>query len=1475
MSDKRISELTEQTTLIDNDEFPFVRFEDDIHETYKIKKSNLIPATSIASKTSFGTVKVGNGITVTEGTISVPTTDIFKYTNRIYVSSQGSDTNDGRSPETALKTIKAAARLATTTTEVESIYVGTGEFIEDNPIYLPPGTAVIGDNLRRTILKPLNEGRDFFWWSSGCYISYLVFQDYYFGGFGRLDTSNQINDREFSESSLTFNLFPGHTLQKLPSIYKNGADLIAFQRNNIIEEAYTYMISQNSVFVLLGEEAIYKQHIGSFVDAIINDLKVGGNVNSIKAGKAYRNSDGNLISTLPKFPQTEQAFIKVKELCKTAIMTVPNGFPIPVNFTNPGATTEVSDTINSLSNLIISLVNGGDTPQYHSGLNYILIDQEWIEILDLQDNTITIEGLGKRGISHPINTQENSVIDKHINGAIVSQAGRAFRYAVAFPDQEGYWGKGRISITETIVTGIGTKFTKETFGSSTLTSLDGWSLKVGNISYLIKTINSDTSITLVSSASSIVDKTYKIIPKKEQIFLSPYVQNCSNISVLGKSYYDSITQTYDVNKTRAGGMLVDNAQLDNKTPIPSNVADAFTQIAFGGIGFHLKNNAYAQLVSVFQVFDSVGVLCESGAYVSVTNSATNFGKEGLVAVGFSNAAIPSFGKDNAAYVASIENITKENFNKTDTLIFSSSFTSDSGGTKTKATIKVDINDIEKFEAGQTITINGHTLNPNNSIPINGTGQIISGVNFSNNTIDVILNTPFPNTPFVGGKTGIIIITAGKLETKITVSGFLENPLANYVVKIATLPSHPSGAEYVVNEIKSGLLNNICIFTLQQVIPEINLSGALNKSIELRAPSTVNSSSHTFEYVGAGINYTALPINGGRADKAKQTIEINSGRCYVSATDQDGNFTVGSYFNVNLRTGQITFNGQLNLGVIEALQLLNSPGTTIYEFVTSIRSQALATNNALPTEKAVRDFITDPTVLGSLVTRQPTASGGNQANAGQLVLLNQDGVIESSMIRIPPASLYTVANQTERLVTFINGIILKPGDFVFQQDDSKRYILNSLPATSNNNWQVFATDTFNASAIVSGTLDRARIATPTPLNPANDTTFPNGAGFWVPAVQQLKSVANSPIIVAAQSGTTPVLNGQAGFLEVGIQQASTTQSGAISIATTNEIIAGVNNSKAVTPSQLPLFISNRLSALVKSIVTVRLSPFANTPDPIISGSSTKLYLHPYGGAEVSCFDNTIQQWVVLPLTNGQVMEFDLSAIGANTADTNYDIYAYNVNEGLNLSPAIGLQAVAWTNDTTPPTRSTKDGAIVKANSNGYRYIGVVRTTSAGTTAIQLGGTKYLSGDMSPAVCYVANAFNQYDITLTYFFGTAWDTPDAYGWVIPPYYETNAQCRFVLASNTQVTAFLDIYSNSPTGWMELPSTFIYVAPGVNSTVSPPNDAFWGESCGTNDTANSNWVRTLSSGYNFIQYLYKQVYANIVNEHPVHGMIVTTKV
>ncbi len=83
-----------------------------------------------------------------------------------------------------------------------------------------------------------------------------------------------------------------------------------------------------------------------------------------------------------------------------------------------------------------------------------------------------------------------------------------------------------------------------------------------------------------------------------------------------------------------GGSLVDGAVISSRSPIQSFVYDAFTQVNQGGRGVHIKRDGYAQLVSVFTIFCSIGVEVESGGIASIVNSNANFGNICLQAKGY-------------------------------------------------------------------------------------------------------------------------------------------------------------------------------------------------------------------------------------------------------------------------------------------------------------------------------------------------------------------------------------------------------------------------------------------------------------------------------------------------------------------------------------------------------------------------------------------------------------------------------------------------------------------------------------------------------------------------------------------------------------------------------------------------------------------------------------------------------------------------
>jgi hypothetical protein len=1046
------------------------------------------------------------------------------YQNVLYVKPNGDDANTGKSPSKAFQTIRAAAKAASATDGNTTIRVATGKYYENNPIYLPNGTSIVGDNLRETIVIPENEGLDLFWITSGCYVNYMVFEDNFNGGLGYLETEPSDN-RTLTAVDQTFRVLPGHTLQELDDVYGDSGNIIEFKKTDLIASAIADMLTQ---FPALPSDPDYSQatcerDLGLVADAIIADLRAGGNVKSIQAGLSYRTpsatnlytptnatydpATGVAVLTIPNHGLTTGDFIKFAPeslvfTCATDSNATQHAYPRPgdgnynafMEITASDATTVTvnagvsSDTsthlfvsaapdsvitqrtiyggelisqiegeeieqiyaierlsyhaqqeilinpssdpgwtyppitqdtagypacaraqafIATAESIITSIMQGGDVPQYYVGPGFILIDQEWMEVLDfdLATDTFTVN----RGANDPI-TGEATVADKHITGAFVSQSAFTWRYAVAYPEQSGYQGKGRVNLqaNNNIVSGdVNTIFDTE--------FQNGWSIRVNGNDYEIASVDNDGQLTLVDPVPVGQDTTldiYYVIPPKERIFLSPYTQNCSCISKLGKAVYDSNAGEYDASKTRGGGLFADGAQLNSNSPLESMVVDAFTQIVFGSIGFHLKNDAYAQLVSVFQVFESVGVLAESGGYASITNSATNFGNEGLKAVGFSDNVLPIF---SGGQVSSIQNITKTDINTAPSDIVGTEFSSVSGGSATRVTIEVSIVDIGKFERGQTITITNHASIPN----INGTGKIIDTVDFQANKISIIEQVSYDAVNFVsGGTTGEIQIASGSVFTKITATGYQAPPIPNYVLQIPNLGLDPTGNQHVVGEVLSYDAGNFTEFTTNFPIEDSVIAGISNNDPALLfAPSTVNSSSHTFEYVGTGINYTAFPQNGGVTDVTKQSVEVSSGKTYVSATDQSGNFSVGPFFNVNLRSGKVTFNGSVALGVLDSLQLKGSPGVPIFEFSpdNDLGGAIGRSDTVLPTQKAVRDYINKTSVLGNFIG----LNKGTSSIPGLIVQLDASGKIDSS--QIPQTStfvVYTVEYESERLQAFI-------------------------------------------------------------------------------------------------------------------------------------------------------------------------------------------------------------------------------------------------------------------------------------------------------------------------------------------------------------------------------------------------------------------------------------------------------------------------
>ena len=317
------------------------------------------------------------------------------------------------------------------------------------------------------------------------------------------------------------------------------------------------------------------------------------------------------------------------------------------------------------------------------------------------------------------------------------------------------------------------------------------------------------------------------------------------------------------------------------------------------------------------------------------------------------------------------------------------------------------------------------------------------------------------------------------RTILTVSGLGREPLEHYVGKIDGLENTADGIEYFVDVVAGvtvgppfsaqltfddgtgGAMDLTDTATGQVVATGV----LLGKSIKLHRPSIVNSSSHTWEFAGSGTNYLALPENGGTKTEAFEQVSEQYGRVYVSGTDELGDFKVGTFARIENRTGAITFTGTVTISEVEFLKLKGGDVVVTGFDASNTLGGANSSDSKLPTQKAVRDYITNN--LGPYINKPYSTNAVPRA----LVELTDSGKISIDQIpALRPFSVFTVANQTER--TSLEGALA--GDIAIQQDTSQSFILNNDLESLFLGFQPDAALSFTIGDIFEGSLTGGRI-----------------------------------------------------------------------------------------------------------------------------------------------------------------------------------------------------------------------------------------------------------------------------------------------------------------------------------------------------------------------------------------------------------------
>jgi hypothetical protein len=387
------------------------------------------------------------------------------------------------------------------------------------------------------------------------------------------------------------------------------------------------------------------------------------------------------------------------------------------------------------------------------------------------------------------------------------------------------------------------------------------------------------------------------------ISTSPYIQNCSSINTPFDKFYVPLDSGSNPPNPLVGngpgGMIVDDSVLSGYSPLKSMIVDAYTQVAFNGIGICVRGRGYAQLVSFFTNFSRVGVYCMDGGHASLLNSNTTFGDFGLRASGSRILVVPNIAPISSSIDISGSLLLTANksfiqnymINK---LVASGSFSGyyvSGSGAFYESTIRdsgllIDAlsSDLLVPKAARTSQfVQGFYAGPNFSTGSNYQTPIPSG-----STLSKSPTLAYPNLPNIGGQ--------GLTSDFIRSWGYIKEYIVNDPdSKFTTMTSQGKG--------KITQMVNTIITTVDSV--QSGSVESLNYTQEFG--SLVTSTSHDFSYAGSGVNFLALPTNQGGVGEPNVDIRIfeeGGGRVYHTSGDETGDFYAGNDFIIRQATGTI-------------------------------------------------------------------------------------------------------------------------------------------------------------------------------------------------------------------------------------------------------------------------------------------------------------------------------------------------------------------------------------------------------------------------------------------------------------------------------------------------------------------------------------------------------------------------------------------
>ena len=380
------------------------------------------------------------------------------------------------------------------------------------------------------------------------------------------------------------------------------------------------------------------------------------------------------------------------------------------------------------------------------------------------------------------------------------------------------------------------------------------------------------------------------------ITTSPYIQNCSCINTPSAKFYSPLDPTANPPNPLVGngpgGMIVDDSVLDGYSPLKSMIVDAYTQVAFNGIGLCVRGRGYAQQVSFFTNFSRVGIFAMDGGHASLLNSNTTFGDYGLRSSGSRILIVPNISQISASI--------------------------DIGGSTILSSEKTAIKNYMMSNLQTYGWYSASYLDTNSAVyaaTMKDAGLVIDAL-----TADLLVPKTARLSNFLQGEFKGQDVSNDQRYTLTAATGFTKGAVAAFRVNDSKhlaqdyTSSYKFMRDYIIND-PDVKFTGMTLAGKQKVEQMLNLAVDVIRSVAIDVEPTylqefgslITSTSHDFSYAGSGVNFLGLPSNQGGVGETNVDIRVyeeNGGRVYQTSGDETGDFFAGTGFVIKQATGTI-------------------------------------------------------------------------------------------------------------------------------------------------------------------------------------------------------------------------------------------------------------------------------------------------------------------------------------------------------------------------------------------------------------------------------------------------------------------------------------------------------------------------------------------------------------------------------------------